>query len=164
MWWLMTVVVLTAADQLPVLMAHNHHSPDVHIVLLEGIFKQLESRQLEKRNIQLSLFYLEFFWPVMICGQLTGALLVGTMLHKKMLIQSHGWTKKMTQYGETQREEEDRLVGEQRGEVAQSSSVRPAASLAEGNKCGTCAVIYLIQQINCLLASVCVHIELGWWM
>ena len=54
------VVVLTATNQLPVLMAHNHHSPDVHIVLLEGILKQLESRQLEKRNSQLSLFYLEF--------------------------------------------------------------------------------------------------------
>ena len=37
----------------------------------------------------------------------------------------------MTQYGETQREEEDRLVGEQRGEVAHSSSVRPAAKFQQ---------------------------------
>lgn len=36
----MAVVLLTAANQLPVLMAHNHYFADVHIVFLEGILKQ----------------------------------------------------------------------------------------------------------------------------
>lgn len=51
--------------------------------------------------------------------------------------------KKMTQYGETQREEEDRLVGEQRGEVAQSSSARPAASFQQRETSAGHVLLYI---------------------
>lgn len=86
----MAVVLLTAANQLPVLMAHNHYFADVHIVFLEGILKQaVGTDQQAVITVLVSVF-----WPVMICGQLTGAVRAGTVLQKKMLIQVTDQQKK----------------------------------------------------------------------
>lgn len=91
----MAVVLLTAANQLPALMAHNHYFADVRIVFLEGILKQQAVGTDEQAVITVLV---SVFGPVIICGQLTGALRVGTTLQKKMLIQVTD-RQKVTQYG-----------------------------------------------------------------